>query len=67
MSDEPILVDFRGLQRMGWGYSKTHTYRLTDKGRFPKPFKLGYGKRSRNWWRVAEVKPYLKGEVSGDC
>src|SRR5690242_7255432 len=28
MSIKPLVVDFEGLQRMGWPYSPTHTERL---------------------------------------
>jgi predicted DNA-binding transcriptional regulator AlpA len=59
MSDR-LIVDWKGLKRMGWPYSRAHTWRLMAAGEFPRSFKLGSHRSSHPVWRVKEVLAYFE-------
>lgn len=70
----PLVVDWKGLKRMGWNYSRVHTWRLMfdpeyAADAFPQCHKLGKHRNSHPYWRVAEVLAYLEAhglEVTQD-
>jgi len=35
------VIDWKGLQALGWPYSRSHTWRLMAEGKFVQCFKLG--------------------------
>jgi hypothetical protein len=60
-----IVVDWKGLKKMGWPYSRVHTWRLMYvpqylPDRFPACRKLGKHRGSRVVWRVAEILAYFE-------
>ena len=57
--NERMLVDWKGLKRLGWPYSRAHTYRMIDAGRFPQPIKFGTQRGCRVAWRWRDVKPFF--------
>lgn len=65
MFERPLIVDWRGLKRMGWPFSRSHTDRLmydpeyADR-RFCECHKLGTHRNSHPMWRVAEVLAYFE-------
>ena len=65
MSVRPLVVDWKGLRRMGWNMSRVHTWRMMfdpdyANNRFPLCRKLGPHKNSHPYWRVAEVLLYFE-------
>ena len=61
MYKEPLLVSWDGLRRMGWPYSRVHTWRMMKAGKFPQCFKLGDQHRnSHPIWVHAEVLAYFR-------
>lgn len=66
MSDRPIIVDWKGLQRrIGWRVSRAHTWRLMFDPKyaddpFPRCHKLGKHRNSHPYWNVTEVLAYLE-------
>ena len=58
--DEPMLVDWKTLKKLGWPYSRQHTFRMIDQGRFPQPKKFGDHPGSRVAWRWQQVRPFLE-------
>jgi predicted DNA-binding transcriptional regulator AlpA len=70
MSIRPVVVDWKGLKRLGWPLSRSHTWRLMydpdyEVIRFPRCFNLGSHRNSRPVWRVKEVLAYL--DACGLC
>jgi predicted DNA-binding transcriptional regulator AlpA len=59
MSDDRFLVDWQALKKLGWCYSRTHTWRKIAAGTFPKPIKFGEHPKSRVVWRWKDIKDYL--------
>jgi predicted DNA-binding transcriptional regulator AlpA len=63
--EKPLIVDWKGLRRMGWPYSRTQTGRMmfdpayADK-RFPACRKLGSHRNSHPVWLVSEVLSYFE-------
>ena len=49
MEDDRV-VDWKGLKALGWPYSRTHTQRLEDAGKFPKRFKLVDARSAHPMW-----------------
>ena len=60
MTEERLLVDWKTLKKLGWPYSRAHTFRLIAAEKFPKPKKFGDHPGARVAWRWHEVKPYLE-------
>lgn len=65
MSIKPLVVDWNGLRKIGWGISRTHTWRLMYDPRyadnaFPRCRKLGPHKNSHPYWRVADILAYFE-------
>ncbi len=65
MSQRPLIVDWRGLRKLGWPYSRAHTWRMMydpnyADNRFPACRKLGKHRNSHPVWRVSEVLAYLE-------
>ena len=63
--DRPLIVDFKSLRKLGWPYSRVHTWRLMfdpdyADNAFPACRKLGKHPGSRVVWRVAEVLAYFE-------
>lgn len=63
--EKPLVVDWKGLRRLGWPYSRTHTWRMMfdrDYGddRFPPARKLGKHRSAHVVWRVADVLAYFE-------
>ena len=54
------IVDWKGLQGLGWPYSRTHTWRLMKAGKFPKSFKLADFPNSHPVWWLHEFIAFLK-------
>ena len=55
-----LIVDWKGLKRMGWPLSRTHTWRMMDAGEFPERHKLGIHRNSRPVWRVKEILDHFE-------
>lgn len=65
MSIRPLIVDWKGLKRMGWPLSRAHTWRLMfdpdyAANAFPACRKLGKHRNSHPVWRVSDVIAYFK-------
>jgi predicted DNA-binding transcriptional regulator AlpA len=60
MSDRPLIVGWKGLKKLGWPYSRAHTWRLMAAGAFPEAVKLGDHRNSHPMWRVKSVLSYFK-------
>jgi hypothetical protein len=65
MSEKPLIVNWKGLRRMGWPYSRAHTWRMMydpeyADSRFPAARKLGKHRNSPPVWRVLDVLAYLE-------
>jgi predicted DNA-binding transcriptional regulator AlpA len=59
MSDR-LIIDWRGLKRMGWPFSRAHTWRMMKASVFPQACKLGDHRNSHPVWRVKEVLAYFE-------
>ncbi|MCB0073795.1 MAG: hypothetical protein KDE20_20145 [Caldilineaceae bacterium] len=59
MTEERILVDWKALKKLGFPYSRQHTYRLVAAGVFPAPLKFGAYAGSRVAWRWKDVRNFL--------
>lgn len=57
---ERLIVDWQGLRKMGWPYSRTQTWRMMAAGEFPQSFKLGKHHNSHPVWHVREVLAHLE-------
>ncbi len=61
----PLVVGWKDLRRMGWPYSRAHTWRMmydpdyTDDP-FPRCQKLGTHRNSHPVWRVSLVLAYFE-------
>jgi predicted DNA-binding transcriptional regulator AlpA len=53
--DDDGIVDWKGLKNLGWPYSRAHTWRLMNAGKFPKSFKLVDDRNSHPVWKRREV------------
>jgi predicted DNA-binding transcriptional regulator AlpA len=51
MTEERLLVDWKTLKKLGWPYTRVHTFRLIAAGKFPKPKKFGDHPGARVAWR----------------
>jgi len=65
MSAKPLIVDWKGLKRLGWSVCRTHTWRLMFDKRyaddpFPRCHKLGPYRNSHPYWRIAELLVYFE-------
>ena len=65
MSTKPLIVDWKGLRKLGWPYSRAHTWRMMfdpayDDNRFVQCRKLGKHRSSHPVWRVSEVLVYFE-------
>ncbi len=65
MSEKPLIVDWKGLRKLGWRISRAHTWRLMydpkyAADRFPPAHKLGSYRNSHPYWRVAVVLAYFE-------
>jgi hypothetical protein len=63
--EKPLIVDWKGLKRMGWPYSRTQTGRMMfdpsyAERRFPACRKLGSHRNSHPVWLVSEVLAYFE-------
>ena len=65
MSHKPLIVNWKGLRKLGWPFSRAHTWRkMFDPDyaddRFPPCHKLGKHTNSPPVWRVLEVLAYFE-------
>jgi len=65
MSDRPLIVDWKGLRRMGWPYSRAHTWRMMfdpdyASNAFPACRKLGKHRNAHPVWTVSGVLSYFE-------
>ena len=60
MNPQRLLVDWKSLRQMGWPYSRTHTWRMMNEGRFPRAYKLGGHPHSHPVWKYADIVAYLE-------
>lgn len=63
--ERPLVVDWKGLKRLGWPYSRVHTWRMMfdpayADDPFPRARKLGKHPNAHVVWRVAEVLAYFE-------
>jgi len=58
--DDDRIVDWKGLQALGWSYSPTQTVRHMKAGKFPQCFKLDDTRSSHRFWWLREVIACLK-------
>jgi predicted DNA-binding transcriptional regulator AlpA len=65
MSNAPSRIyTFKDLKPIkGWPYSRQHTTRLINAGRFPKPIKAPGG--NLNFWTDEQIETYY-AQLSGD-
>lgn len=49
-ASKPLIVDWKGLKKMGWPYSRAHTWRKMD-------LTIEVSRKSRNGAREVEVMP----------
>jgi hypothetical protein len=74
MSDRPLIVDWKGLKKMGWPFCRAHTWRMMfdpdyADNRFAQCRKLGPHRNSHPVWRVVDVLAYFRAhglEVADD-
>lgn len=56
-----LLVSWSDLKKMGWPYSRTHTWRMMKNGKFPKCAKALLGVRnSHPVWVYAEIVAHFQ-------
>jgi hypothetical protein len=65
MSTKPLIVDWKGLKKLGWPYSRAHTWRMMldpdyADNRFVRFRKLGSHRNSHPVWRMSEVLAYFE-------
>ena len=65
MSERPLIVDWKGLKKLGWCYSRAHTWRLMfdpeyGDRRFPACRKLGKHPNAHPVWRMSEILAYFE-------
>ena len=65
MSTKPLIVDWKGLRKLGWCYSRAHTWRMMfdpdyAADSFPKCRKLGKHRNAHPVWRVSDVLAYFE-------
>lgn len=65
MPNKPLIVDWKGLKRLGWPYSRAHTWRMMfddayGDNRFPRCRKLGKDRNAHPVWRMMDVLTYLE-------
>ena len=60
MSDRPLIVDWKGLKKVGWPFCRAETDRGEKDGRYPKSRKLGTHRNSRRVWRISDVLAYFE-------
>jgi prophage regulatory protein len=56
-----VIIDYDGLRERGIRYSRAHLWRLSTKGKFPKPIKLS---PSRNAWLESDVDFWIESRVA---
>jgi hypothetical protein len=60
--DDEAVVDFKGLrEQFGITYTRSHIKRLEDARKFPKRGKAFEYRNSHPYWRVREIREWLKG------
>ena len=57
---EQLVVDWKGLKKIGLPLSRVHVWRMMKAGTFPKAFKLGPHRNSHPVWWYSEVTDWLK-------
>lgn len=67
MSTKPLIVDWKGLRKLGWPYARAHTWRMMfdtayAARAFPKCRKLSSHRNSHPVWRVSEVLAYFEAQ-----
>jgi predicted DNA-binding transcriptional regulator AlpA len=61
---EPVLIDAKGLQRLGITLSNPYLLRLESEGKFPRRLSLG----ARNvCWVLAEVREFIASRASDEA
>lgn len=55
MNTVRLLVDWKGLKALGWPYSRAHTWRMMNDGRFPRCHRLGRHRNSHPVWRMRDI------------
>ena len=53
------VIGWKGLKSLGWPYSRTHTWRMMDKEKFVRCFKLGDFQNSHPVWRLQDVLDWI--------
>jgi predicted DNA-binding transcriptional regulator AlpA len=58
----PLYLSWRDLKRLGWPYSRAHTWRMMDdeEDPFPRCSKLAGHRNSHPLWYTPEVLQYFK-------
>jgi len=59
MSYDTTLIDFAGLKEQGWLVSFDATLRMSNKGRFPRPYRRGTSEFD-TLWRAREALPLIR-------
>ncbi len=65
MLQRPLVLDWKGLKKLGWPYSRTHTFRMMFDEEyaddpFPACHKLRPDRNSHPLWVVREVLAYFE-------
>lgn len=60
MNPQRLLVDWKGLKAFGWPYSRAHTWRLMEAGKFPQSIKLTEHRNSHPVWKLKDILAYLE-------
>lgn len=62
MSTQRQLLDWKSLKEFGWPYSRAHTWRLMEAGKFPRCVKLNETRNSHPVWKLVDVLEHLKAK-----
>lgn len=65
MSEKPLVIDWHGLKRMGWPYSRVHTDRLMKEEITLSKRVGGRGSRAREYWDIPNPDPFPQGRRLG--
>jgi predicted DNA-binding transcriptional regulator AlpA len=58
------VIGWKELKKLGWPYSRSHTWRMMNEGKFVKSFKLGDFHNSHPVWWLQEVLVWLDEQQS---
>lgn len=54
------IVDWKTLKAFGWPYSRAHTWRLMEAGKFPQSIKLTEHRSGHPVWRMKDILAHFE-------